>query len=125
MIEGLLRLLQLSLVCKELFVLLFQSRVKTLQPFLVTLHLQLKFVLQPLAFGHDMLVDDLKHIFPFSVELLLDFDYLLVLVPHRFACAVLQERVADPTSLDARHNLSDLALVHLGLVAPDLIEFVS
>ena len=87
-------------------------------------HLILKFFLQSLLFGLDLLVDDLLHIFPLCLQLLLNFDDLLVSVPHCLARAFLKQGVASAIHFDTSDNIRHFTLVNFCLVTTYLVKLV-
>ena len=87
------------------------------------LHLSLHFLLKLLALGQNVLIYNLLYIFPLCIELLLDFDDLLILMPLHLPVILLEEGVADATNFDTCQDIYHLTLVDLVLVSAYLVYF--
>ena len=81
LLESLLRLFQLFLVLHEILVLSLNGLIQSPKSFLVLPLLRFELLLKPNLVWQHTFVNDLLHLFPLSVELLLYLDYLLVSVP--------------------------------------------
>ena len=87
------------------------------------LHLQFHLLLKLLALRKHIVVYDLLYILPLCIQLLLDFDDLLVLMPLRLPVILLEEGVADTAYLDTCQDIHYFTLIYFVLVSAYLVYF--
>ena len=115
-------MLQIFLVLDELFVLFLDDVIQPLQTFLMLLHLGLHLLLELLALGKHVIIYDLLYILPLGIELLLDLDDLLVLMPCCLTVILLEQCVANATYFDTCQDINHFTLINFVLVTAYLVD---
>ena len=115
-------MLQVLFVFDELLVLFLDDIIQPLQSFLMLLHLGLHLLLELLALGKHIIIYDLLYILPLGVELLLDLDDLLVLMPCCLTVILLEEGVANATYFDTCQDINHFTLINFVLVTAYLVD---